>query len=257
MAKLLLSIVLVALVAATSALPRNPRLWPVRIVGGTEATRGKYPHQVSMQYRNSHICGGSIYDENTIVTAAHCADAASGHNTFSVVVGVHNIDNPEASAVVHQLTSKIIHPQYASSTTDYDVAILKLATPIVFGEYVKAIELCDQEAVKDDTATVTGWGTTSSGGSSPSTLRTVDVPIESRDLCNTAYGAGRVTDRMICAGLPDGGKDSCQGDSGGPLTVNGKLAGIVSWGRGCAQRGYPGVYSNVDNLRAWIEANSA
>ncbi len=57
---------------------------------------------------------------------------------------------------------------------------------------------------------------------------------------------------MLCAGAE--GIDSCQGDSGGPLTCGGKdtLCGIVSWGKGCAAKGYPGVYTNVANYVGWI-----
>jgi trypsin len=57
---------------------------------------------------------------------------------------------------------------------------------------------------------------------------------------------------MICAGVPGGGKDACQGDSGGPLVVDGQLVGIVSWGVGCAEADFPGVYSNVATLRRFV-----
>jgi trypsin len=57
---------------------------------------------------------------------------------------------------------------------------------------------------------------------------------------------------MICAGVPQGGKDACQGDSGGPLVVQDKLVGIVSWGLSCALAAYPGVYSNVATLKSFI-----
>ena len=63
---------------------------------------------------------------------------------------------------------------------------------------------------------------------------------------------GGITENMICAAVPGGGKDACQGDSGGPLVVEGKLAGIVSWGDGCAEPLFPGVYSNVATLKSFI-----
>merc|ERR1739842_270535 len=87
--------------------------------------------------------------------------------------------------------------------------------------------------------TVSGWGTTSSGGSLARPLMKVDVPVVSDDDCRGAYGQSDITDSMICAGLEAGGKDSCQGDSGGPFMCGNQLSGVVSWGYGCAEPGYP------------------
>lgn len=85
----------------------------------------------------------------------------------------------------------------------------------------------------------------------------VTVPTVTRQKCQDAYGPQNpITDRMICAGITEGGKDSCQGDSGGPLTAHGVLQGLVSWGYGCARPKYPGVYTNVANLRSWIKETS-
>ena len=107
-------------------------------------------------------------------------------------------------------------------------------------------------------ATVTGWGTLQSGGNQPAALNEVDVIVQTNDQCNSAYGGG-ITDNMICAA--DAGKDSCQGDSGGPMVVeeNGRfaLAGVVSWGYGCAMPEYPGVYARVTAQLDWILANTA
>jgi len=100
---------------------------------------------------------------------------------------------------------------------------------------------------------VSGWGRLSSGGLLPNQLRAVKVGIISREECDNAYAAfGGITENMICAGVPGGGKDACQGDSGGALVCNGQLVGIVSWGIGCAEAEYPGVYSNIANLRSFV-----
>ena len=86
----------------------------------------------------------------------------------------------------------------------------------------------------------------------------VRVPAISNSACNSAYG-GSITDSMICAGYPGvGGKDACQGDSGGPFVCNdgGKavVAGVVSWGNGCALADYPGVYARTTYVLDWIKS---
>jgi trypsin len=100
---------------------------------------------------------------------------------------------------------------------------------------------------------VSGWGTLTPGGSLPSQLQAVEVDIISHEKCDSAYaGYGGITENMICAGVPVGGKDACQGDSGGPLVVGDLLVGIVSWGLSCALADFPGVYSNVATLKSFI-----
>merc|ERR1712243_316649 len=64
----------------------------------------------------------------------------------------------------------------------------------------------------------------------------------------------QITDSMICAGLDQGGKDSCQGDSGGPFMCGNQLSGVVSWGYGCAEAGYPGVYTQTSYFIDWINS---
>ena len=102
---------------------------------------------------------------------------------------------------------------------------------------------------------LSGFGTTSSGGSSPSVLMQVSVPIVSQKKCKETYGSS-LHDSMVCAGLDKGGKDSCQGDSGGPMVCayNGKyfLEGVVSWGRGCAKPKNYGVYARLNVLIKWV-----
>lgn len=61
-----------------------------------------------------------------------------------------------------------------------------------------------------------------------------------------------VANSSLCAGPDEGGRDACDGDFGGPLTTGGQLVGIALWGKGCGQKGYPGVYTSVAPLREWI-----
>ncbi|CAG0879138.1 unnamed protein product [Darwinula stevensoni] len=110
---------------------------------------------------------------------------------------------------------------------------------------------------------VTGWGWTRWQGSESNVLLRVEVPIMSNDDCKTKtrYEAEEIFDSMLCAGYMEGGKDSCKGDSGGPLhhtAPSGRqfLIGIVSWGVGCAQRDFPGVYTRVTKYLKWIEENT-
>ena len=109
------------------------------------------------------------------------------------------------------------------------------------------------------TSVTSGWGTLSSGGSSPDQLQAVAVPIVSNAEAAAAYGSRNITDDMIGAGIIGvGGKDACQGDSGGPLVVQVgntvKVAGITSWGNGCALPDFPGMYARVASFDSFISS---
>merc|ERR1719357_1373360 len=141
-----------------------------------------------------------------------------------------------------------------------DFIILKLSSALTFNDDVGAICLPDPDHAPDatgETCFVSGWGTLESGGSSPSALQWVAVPTVTNQQCSQAYSG--ITDSMICAGFPEGGKDSCQGDSGGPFVCedNGKavLTGVVSFGIGCALPNTPGVYARVTAVLDWVKAN--
>ena len=106
------------------------------------------------------------------------------------------------------------------------------------------------------TALVTGWGRLESRGSRPDVLQEVEVETMTNRACARSHGDHKITNNMICAGSQ--GRDACWGDSGGPLAVMGqdgfyRQIGVVSWGNGCGTPGYPGVYTRVSSLLAWIQ----
>ena len=221
-----------------------------RIVGGLETTED-WPWMVSLQNYEMHRCGGSVIAPNAVLTAAHCVDRHSVE-TLSVVVGIHNLSEKSGQRIgVRQV---IVHPQYDDQRIENDVAVLILESP-TDAEPISLIELGEEHLTKPGKiATVIGWGTIRSGGSISNALREVSVPIVETAEANVAY-EGWVSPNMLAAGRV--GLDSCQGDSGGPLMVPDKdgryeLAGIVSWGIGCARPDYPGVYARVAQFSDWV-----
>jgi trypsin len=227
------------------------------IVGGTEAARGEFAYIVSLQKGFSgHFCGGSLIRKNWVLTAAHCVKG--GTSGVKIVTGLYSLNDPSGS---ESFSPKrvIIHPDYGRKTSqDSDYALIQLNGSSKFspiGLNTSEISVPNDEA-SAPRVTVAGWGTTTEGGSSlPNVLRKVTLPLVSETVCAVAY-PGEITDRMLCAGLRSGGKDSCQGDSGGPLVRNGRLVGVVSWGAGCARRGMFGIYSKVNAAASWISSQA-
>jgi len=241
------------------AIPLKDQIGVGRIVGGEVAADGEFPWQVSLRtlggVGQTHFCGGSIIDKDWILTAAHCC-AGQIPLTMHVVAGGIELNNFEDEEQTRNLQKIIGHPNYDSNTISNDICLLHLQESLSFNDWVQPIGLPTQgqETEAGTECTVTGWGTTSEGGFIlPNKLHKVNVPVVSDEECNEAYsGTNPIQDHMICAGLPEGGKDSCQGDSGGPFTCGGEHIGVVSWGVGCARPGYPGVYTQTSYFVDWI-----
>jgi secreted trypsin-like serine protease len=223
---------------------------PQPIVGGTTTTTASYPFmmQITDAYQNQ-FCGGTLVSPTKVVTAAHCM---VGETTSSVrVIGGRTYLNG-TNGTVARVSGIWIHPEYTNVTNGDDVAVLTLSTsmPYATAPYVSSTQTSVYAA--GTTARILGWGTTSSGGSSSNQLRTATVPITSDSTCGSAYGSDFIQSDMVCAGYASGGVDTCQGDSGGPLLVGGVLAGITSWGEGCAWAGYPGVYTRLTTFSSLV-----
>ncbi|XP_039955648.1 trypsin alpha-3 [Bactrocera tryoni] len=232
-----------------------------RIIGGLPTSIRNFPYQVSLQYRGQHICGGAIVRPNVVITAAHCVDPSMKVSAFKVRAG----SSQHAYGGQLRAVQRILrHEGYSSTTYNLDVALLLLARELVYTDTVQPVALATQSAVLSAQAKlfVSGWGLTSETGYVSAMLNYVDVQLIGQETCAQNYKyVVPITAEMFCAGYSNGGKDSCQGDSGGPLvTYNRKvrtLYGIVSWGVGCAQKEYPGVYAKVSALRPWIDEQLA
>lgn len=235
----------------------------IDIVGGQPADPGEWPWQAFVR-TGPYMCGGTLIHEQWVVTAAHCVvnkqNVVFAPADVTVTLGEHNrsqIDGTEQKIGVIQV---IPHPEYQAPWNDHDIALLQLVTPATLGPGVAIIEplvspTFDALVVPGAPGFVTGWGTTAEGGSTAAVLQEVMVPLVSQQQCQAAYG--QITMGMLCAGYDEGGKDSCQGDSGGPLVVQAgdeswKLAGVVSFGHGCARPDFYGVYTRVSTYASWL-----
>jgi len=237
-----------------------------KIVGGVATTPGELPFQISLQRCGaltcSQSCGGSVLGPKTILNAAHCVRGAAV-NQFRVVAGEYDLNVVSGNEQNRNVVSYTMHENYGPITSYNDISLIFLDQPLTFNEWVAPVNLppAGFDPPAGTITTVSGWGTTSSGGSISNRLLKVDVPIVSIADCKAAYGNLNVdANSMICAGnLANGGIDSCQGDSGGPLFTgtgtNAVQHGIVSWGQGCALPGYPGVYTRVASFIDWIATN--
>lgn len=232
------------------------------IVGGETADQGEYPWlgYLSANYiLLGSSCGGSLVAPEWFVTAAHCVEGLLpiGNelaNPLLQTVYVNLGSNTAGAGEEIRVSEIHIHPDYNG---DHDIAMLKLSSPSSQQSIAWAQPGDEGLYAPGTIATVAGWGTTSEGGSTSSQLLEVDLPIISDADCAAYYGSSTNGAFEVCAGVPEGGKDSCQGDSGGPLMVGSGsealLIGIVSWGEGCARAGVPGVYAEVAALVDFIE----
>uniref|UniRef100_A0A3B4T757 Peptidase S1 domain-containing protein n=1 Tax=Seriola dumerili TaxID=41447 RepID=A0A3B4T757_SERDU len=181
-----------------------------------------------------------------------------------VYLGRETQEGTNANEVSRTVSEIIRNPNYDSRTNDNDIALLRLSSPVDFTNYIRPVCLAADGSVfrAGTTCWVTGWGTVQSNVPlpSPQRLQEVDVPVVSNSQCNESYASSNIgiTSNMICAGLPEGGKDSCQGDSGGPMvSKDGSRwvqAGVVSFGIGCAEPSFPGVYARVSEYQTWINS---
>uniref|UniRef100_A0A0A1XSC5 Plasma kallikrein n=1 Tax=Zeugodacus cucurbitae TaxID=28588 RepID=A0A0A1XSC5_ZEUCU len=231
-----------------------------RIVGGMDTEVNEYPWMAMLMRRGDFYCGGALINDQYVLTAAHCV---RGFNKRQISVRLlsHNRTDGRVSTIDRKLDKIIVHDGYSTRNLDNDIALLRFTEPVELREPLRPVCLAEADKTyEDELAVVTGWGAVKEGGFIADRLQEVQVPVMSQETCRKSkYGSSRITDNMLCAGYAEGGKDSCQGDSGGPLhvannaTKSYQLAGVVSWGEGCARPNAPGVYTRVSQYLDWID----
>ncbi|XP_067857500.1 enteropeptidase-like [Heptranchias perlo] len=228
-----------------------------RIVGGSSTSDGEWPFQVSLQLNGHHICGATLVSCRWIVSAAHCIRNRSAEN-WTAVLGLHYLDQSTNQEVQKRAIKEIIIHPLATSSFDYDVALMELAHSVQYTDFVQPACLPPATAsfISGRICITIGWGKTQENGSASNELLQTEVKVFNNSQCQMVMS--KITKQMICAGFLEGGRDSCQGDSGGPLLCQDEnsrawmLAGIVSFGQGCGRPNRLGVYARTTAFGNWI-----
>nr|CAA65251.1 trypsinogen [Botryllus schlosseri] len=225
-----------------------------KIIGGSSASNGQFPSIIFQKKSGSFFCGGTIITPNRVLSAAHCEQNLVG----LTVTGGTAYRN--SGGVTISVSGKTVHPQYNSNTIQNDIMILNLASSFSYSSTIAAAPLASSSPSVGTESPLPDGAIPSAGivSNLPNTLQYVNVNVISTATCNSrsSYN-GAILSGMICMGNMNGGEDSCQGDSGGPAYIQGSttIAGITSWGYGCAQPDQPGVYTDVAYYYSWINSN--
>ncbi|XP_076269844.1 anionic trypsin-2-like [Rhynchophorus ferrugineus] len=226
-----------------------------KILHGKVADITEHPYQVALINTkfNRIICGGVIIKPRVVFTAAHCTHTRTmePRKNLAVLVGANYVEDFDGS--VHHIEKVIKHPDFSYQGLDSDISILLLKEPIKFSEKAQSIEISTKDHPGGTKAHASGWGRTETGFPSHD-LRAVQLTIDDEYNCQKHFPGlfhPIITDNMVC--VTPHRKSTYFGDSGGPLTVNGKLVGLVSFGRKLTPNKKTTVFTKVGNFVDFIE----
>jgi trypsin len=230
-----------------------------RIVGGAPVALGQAPWQVLVSIRNQELCGGSILNATTILTAAHCVDRGRTPADVRVVAGTVQLGQ---GGIDRRVTGITIHPSWDRTSYRNDIALVTLESPLPTTADISPIRLPDIDQpwpLAGTPASVFGWGSSQTNGSASEILQGADLVVLAGPDDPVCGGYGNLYDPVsqLCAGVIQGGVDACQGDSGGALVITTSagptVAGVVSTGQECGAARFPGLYTRVTTYLSWLQ----
>ncbi|KAJ2371205.1 hypothetical protein GGI05_007868, partial [Coemansia sp. RSA 2603] len=245
----------------------------IRVTNGTTVPQGggsSFVHIMFEEEDGYGLCGGTIVNPTTVLTAGHCVyDRDSGQvkspaNTYVFYGSVYADNNNYVQA-----TQIILNPDYNSYSLDNDIAILRIPRLSMKRGYTESMALYNGSIQPVQPMGIYGWGVTRThGNDEPSELLTQTVYISEPDDCKVIVPDYASADGpQICVDNNYNiGVDVCSGDSGTGTTIRARngveyLAGLVSFGTDgkngitCGEQDSFGIYTNVYYYREWVESS--
>ncbi|XP_060082613.1 chymotrypsin-like elastase family member 1 [Ylistrum balloti] len=255
------------------------------IIGGRDSRSSSWPWQAGLLVsREGFVCGGTLIEYDTVLTAAHCVRGLTP-DRITVVLGDYNRDIPEGTEQYIEVMHTSLHPLYKDDFLGgYDIALLHLKTNATDAPGVRPIPALARlkQRLSHNDCYITGWGVTQEEeeeeekkdkevtspcnqlkqvpnevgdyGKLATRLQEANINIISNSKCNSKkFWDGIVKTTSLCAFHKNSA--ACEGDSGGPLVCKRKgsfvLLGTTSWGAvSCLE--YPTVFTKVAIFRRWI-----
>ncbi|EDW65431.1 serine protease SP24D [Drosophila virilis] len=227
-----------------------------RVVGGEDAARAQFPHQISLRNRGSHSCGGSIISRNYVLTAAHCVvyEDASGTNQVypASQITVRAGSNDRLSGgELRNIVEIVAHENYGNFLND--VAVMRVEKPFIYSENIQPIALPTKNTPGGVDVIISGWGRIKHGGDLPRYLQWNTLKSLTLDECESSIGWGEEAGLCLIHEVDNG---ACNGDSGGPAHYDNELVGVAGFVVGGCGNIYPDGYARVYYHVDWIKAHT-